>query len=98
MPILETRSEVKVSDRKMEWDNQPFQDAFTHKMVCETPQSKVASTLQRGSCVVWEIKMEVCLRLDFENIMLFNCLGYNFNIYGAFEFLCNSIANLRHHE
>ena len=29
-----------------------------------------------------------------EYIMLFNCLGYNFNIYGAFEFLCNSIANL----
>ena len=36
--------------------------------------------------------------LDFENIMLFNCLGYNFNIYGAFEFLCNSIANLWRHE
>ena len=34
--------------------------------------------------------MGVCPRLDFENIMLFNCLGYNFNIYGAFEFLCNS--------
>ena len=49
---------------------------------------------QRGSCMVWEINMGVCPRLDFENIMLFNCLGYNFNIYGAFEFLCNSIANL----
>ena len=42
----------------------------------------------------WEINMEVCPRLDFENIMLINCLGYNFNINGAFEFLCNSIANL----
>ena len=31
--------------------------------------------------------MGVCPRLDFENIILFNCLGYNFNIYGAFEFL-----------
>ena len=41
---------------------------------------------------VWEINMRVCSRLDFDNIMLFNCLGYNFNIYGAF--LCNSIANL----
>ena len=41
----------------------------------------------------WEINMGVCPRLDFENIMLFNCLGYNFNIYGTFEFLCNSIAN-----
>ena len=30
--------------------------------------------------------MGVCPRLDFENIMLFNCLEYNFNIYGAFEF------------
>ena len=38
--------------------------------------------------MVWEINMGVCPRLDFENItsMLFNCLGYNFNIYGAFEF------------
>ena len=38
--------------------------------------------------------MDVCPRLDFENIMLFNCLGDNLNIYGAFESLCNSIANL----
>ena len=44
--------------------------------------------------MVWEINMGVCPRLDFENIMLFNCLGYKFNIYGAFGFLCNSIANL----
>ena len=44
--------------------------------------------------MVWEINMGVCPRLDFENIMLNNCLGYNLNIYGAFEFLCNSIANL----
>ena len=44
--------------------------------------------------MVWEINMGVCPRLDFENNMLFNCLGYNFNIYGAFEFLCNSIAYL----
>ena len=50
--------------------------------------------MQRGSCMVWEINMGVCPRLDFENNMLFNCLGYNFNIYGAFEFLCNSIADL----
>ena len=51
-------------------------------------------TFKRGSCMVWEINMGVCPRLDFENIMLFNCLGYNFNIYGAFEFLCKTIANL----
>ena len=44
--------------------------------------------------MVWEINMGVCPHLDFENIMLFNCLGYNFNIYGAFKFLYKSIANL----
>ena len=49
---------------------------------------------ERGSCMVWEINMGVCPHLDFDNIILFYCLGYNFNIYGAFEFLCNSIANL----
>ena len=48
--------------------------------------------------MVWEINMGVCPRLDFESIMSFNCLGYNFNIYGAFEFLCYSIANLWRHE
>ena len=26
--------------------------------------------------MVWEINMGVCPRLDFKNIMLFNCLGY----------------------
>ena len=44
--------------------------------------------------MVWEINMGVCPRLDFDNIMLFNCLWYNFNIYRAFEFLCKYIANL----
>ena len=44
--------------------------------------------------MVWEINMGVCLRFDFENIILFNHLEYNFNIYGALEFLCNSITNL----
>ena len=44
--------------------------------------------------MVWEINMGVYLRSDVDNIMLFNYLGYNFNIYGAFEFLCNSIADL----
>ena len=47
--------------------------------------------------MVWGINMGVCQRLDFEHIMLFNCMGYNFNIYSAFEFLCNSIANLWRH-
>ena len=49
---------------------------------------------QRGSCMVWEINMGVCPRLEFDNIMLFNCLGYDFKIYRQFEFLCNSITNL----
>ena len=49
---------------------------------------------ERGSFMVWEINMGVCPRLEFDNIMFINCLGYDFYIYGAFEFLCNSIANL----
>ena len=49
---------------------------------------------KRGSFVVWEINMGVCPRLEFDNIMFINCLGYDFYIYGAFEFLCNSNANL----
>ena len=54
--------------------------------------------LQMGSYMVWEINMGVCPRLEFDMNMLFYCLGYNFDIYGAFEFLCNSIANLWRHE
>ena len=49
---------------------------------------------KRGSNMVWEIDMGVCQRLEFVNIMSFNCLGYDFYIDGAFEFLCNSIAYL----
>ena len=49
---------------------------------------------ERGSYVVWEINMGAYPRLEFDNIMLFSCLGYDFYIYGAFEILCNSIANL----
>ena len=44
--------------------------------------------------MVWKINIGVCPRLEFENIMFLNCLGYDFYIYGTFEFLCNSIANL----
>ena len=47
--------------------------------------------------MVWEIIMGVCPRLLFDNIMFINCLGYDFNIYGAFEFSCDSIANLWRH-
>ena len=42
--------------------------------------------------MVWEINMGVCPGLEFD-IMLCKCLGYDFYIYGAFEFLYNSIAN-----
>ena len=31
--------------------------------------------------MVREINMGVCPRLDVKNIMLFNCLGYNLNIF-----------------
>ena len=44
--------------------------------------------------MVWEINMGVCPHLEFDNIMFINRLGYDFYIYCAFEFLCNSIANL----
>ena len=44
--------------------------------------------------MVWEINMRVCPRLEFDNIMFINFLGHDFYIYGAFEFLCSSIANL----
>ena len=44
--------------------------------------------------MVWEINMGVCPRLIFANIMFIYCLGYDFYIYVAFEFLCNSIENL----
>ena len=44
--------------------------------------------------MVWEINMGVCPRLEFDNIMFINSLGFAFYIYGAFEFLCNSITNL----
>ena len=44
--------------------------------------------------MVWEIKMGVCPRLEFDNTMFTNGLGNDFYIYGAFEFLCNSIAYL----
>ena len=47
--------------------------------------------------MVWEINMGVCPRLEFYNIMFINCLGYDFFIYGAFEFLSNLIANLWRH-
>ena len=50
--------------------------------------------VQMGSFMVWEINMGVCPIFEFDNIMFINCLGYDFYIYGAFEFLCNSIANL----
>ena len=53
--------------------------------------------VQRSSYKVWEANMGVCPRLEFDNIMSINCLGYDFYIYGAFEFLCNSIANLWRH-
>ena len=44
--------------------------------------------------MVWETNMGVCPCLEFDNIILFNCLGYDVYIYGAFEFKRVSIANL----
>ena len=44
--------------------------------------------------MVYEINMGVYPRLEFDNIMFINYLGYDFYIYGAFEILCNSIGYL----
>ena len=41
---------------------------------------------KRGSYKVWEINMGVCPRLEFDNIMFINFLGYDFYIYDAFDF------------
>ena len=48
--------------------------------------SLTGKLIQRGSFMVWEINMGVCPRLEFDNIMIIICLGYDFYIYGAFEF------------
>ena len=55
-----------------------------------------SSQCERGSYKVWE-NMGVCPRLEFDNIFSINCLRYAFYINGAFEFLCNYIANLWRH-
>ena len=47
--------------------------------------------------MLWAINMGVCPLLEFDNIMFINSLGYDFYIYGAFEFLCTSVANLWRH-
>ena len=38
------------------------------------------------------IYMGVCPRLECDDITPINCLGYDFYIYGAFEFLCNLLV------
>ena len=63
-------------------------------LTCPTWSHFIQDKLKRGSFMVWEINMGVCPCLEFDNIMFINFLGYDFYIYGAFEFLCNSIANL----
>ena len=59
---------------------------------------KLRASEDRGSYMVLEINMGACPRLEFDYIRLLNCLGYDFYFYGAFEFLCNFIANLWRHE
>ena len=50
--------------------------------------------LPKGLLQGMGINKGVCPRLEFDNLTLINSLGYDFDIYGAFEFLCNSIVNL----
>ena len=79
-----------------------FIKSSTQKVLCRFENDSAqnvfwghsAKIVQRGSFMVWDISMGVCPRLEFDNIMFTNLLGYNCYIYGAFEFLCNSIANL----
>ena len=66
----------------------------TVKRFMKDPLKIYFGLLERGSFMVWEISMGVCPRLEFDNIMFINCLGYDFYIYGAIEFICYSIANL----
>ena len=42
---------------------------------------KTSAFVNRGSYMVWAINMGVCPRLEFDNIMLFNCLGYDFFLF-----------------
>ena len=53
------------------------------------------SEISKGA-LTWYGKLtwESAHALEFDNIMFINCLWYDFCIYGVFEFLCNSIANL----
>ena len=71
-----------------------FLGALRVKIVGKYTLFSESNLSQRGFYMVWEINMEVCPCLEFGNFMLFICLGLDFYIYGAFEFLCNSIANL----
>ena len=62
--------------------------------ICFCQRETIFFFLQRDSFMVWEINIGVSPGLEFDDIMFINCLEYIFYIYGAFEFLCNSIANL----
>ena len=42
---------------------------------------EIAKVLKRGSYMVWEINMGVCPRLEFDNIMFINSLGYDLYIF-----------------
>ena len=63
------------------------------ELVCILHSVKLTKC-DRGAYNVLEINMGVCPRLGFDNITLINCLGYDFYIYDAYEFLCNSTVSL----
>ena len=52
------------------------------------------SNFQRGSYKLCEINIGVCPQLEFGDITLIYCPGYDSHIYGEFEFVYNSIVNL----
>ena len=57
------------------------------------PVVEIIFYIIRSSYKVCEFNMGVCPRLAFDDITLIYFRGYDFYIYGDFDFLCNSIVN-----
>ena len=67
---------------------------YTNMTFNATCENKIPSKISEGALTRYGNYMGVCPSLEFDNIMLSNCLGYDLYILGVFEFLCNSIINL----
>ena len=73
-----------------------FRNSILHIMFNLDASALRRALFNRKGALAWYGKLtwESAHAYILKKNILFNCLGYNFNIYGAFEFLCNSIANL----